>query len=469
MRSQLQIRTLAEENSSSFINGGRSRKMRRIKQISVKGLFGTLDHVIPLKMEDRITIIYGSNGIGKTITLQLLDALFNQRRGDLRKVPFDEFRVDFSDASSLRVTKSQRRETNSQDQPSRELHFHFAEAEKIEQLYTYTLNDIPYQTASEYTLLPGIDTVMPELIYLESGKWVNRFTGEFFSPQDVSESFRERLNLSKDPAWLNDLLQSMPLRFIGTQRLLSLTQYKRGGVIPEVGMEPTVNKYAEELATAIKQRRDKFGSISQVLDKTFPQRVLERQKSMPEHELRQRLAEQEKKRSRLMAAGLLDQDRSSAFQMGDQVEESQKKMLSVYVEDVDQKLGALDDISEKINLLNKIIANKQYAYKEMTVNKDAGFTFTSQDNQVVPLNKLSLGEQNELVLFYDLLFKTPPGSLLLIDEPETSLHIVWQHEFIKDVRDIIALTDLDAIIATHSPSLVHNDWDLTVGLEGKQA
>jgi hypothetical protein len=143
-----------------------------------------------------------------------------------------------------------------------------------------------------------------------------------------SERFRELLNRSKDPVWLKELRQSVSLRFIGTQRLLSLTQYKRGGIIPEVGMEPTVNKYAEELATAIRQGRDRSGSISQILDKTFPQRVLERQKSLPENELRQRLAEQEKKRLRLMTAGLLDQDKSSAFQMGDQMEEGQKKILS---------------------------------------------------------------------------------------------------------------------------------------------
>ena len=33
--------------------------MRRIKQISVEGLFGMLNHVIPLQMEERITIVHG--------------------------------------------------------------------------------------------------------------------------------------------------------------------------------------------------------------------------------------------------------------------------------------------------------------------------------------------------------------------------------------------------------------------------
>ncbi len=41
----------------------------RIKQISVDGLFGIFDHVIPLKMDERITVIHGLNGIGKTAIL----------------------------------------------------------------------------------------------------------------------------------------------------------------------------------------------------------------------------------------------------------------------------------------------------------------------------------------------------------------------------------------------------------------
>ncbi|HEY4033298.1 MAG TPA: AAA family ATPase, partial [Ktedonobacteraceae bacterium] len=78
---------------------------------------------------------------------------------------------------------------------------------------------------------------------------------------------------------------------------------------------------------------------------------------------------------------------------------------------------------------------------------------------------LSSGEQHELVLFYELLFKVAPGSLILIDEPELSLHIVWQKQFLQDVQKVTQLSDIDILIATHAPSIIHNRWDLTVGLE----
>lgn len=54
------------------------RRIRRIKQVSVTNLFGIFNHIIPLYMGDRITIIHGPNGFGKTIMLKLLNELFSQ-------------------------------------------------------------------------------------------------------------------------------------------------------------------------------------------------------------------------------------------------------------------------------------------------------------------------------------------------------------------------------------------------------
>lgn len=69
----------------------------------------------------------------------------------------------------------------------------------------------------------------------------------------------------------------------------------------------------------------------------------------------------------------------------------------------------------------------------------------------MPLKKLSSGEQHELILFYGLLFKTSPGSLIMIDEPEISLQVVWQEQFLQDVQDITRLANIDVLRANHSP------------------
>jgi len=79
---------------------------------------------------------------------------------------------------------------------------------------------------------------------------------------------------------------------------------------------------------------------------------------------------------------------------------------------------------------------------------------------------LSSGEQHELVLFHELTFGMAANSLLLIDEPEISLHIVWQQNFLPDLRRVVELSTFDAVIATHSPEIIGDNWGLTVELRG---
>ena len=69
-------------------------------------------------------------------------------------------------------------------------------------------------------------------------------------------------------------------------------------------------------------------------------------------------------------------------------------------------------------------------------------------------------------MLYELLFKAKPNSLVLIDEPELSLHLGWQVEFLKDLQNIAKLRNFDVLLATHSPEIISDRWDLTVELKG---
>jgi len=102
----------------------------------------------------------------------------------------------------------------------------------------------------------------------------------------------------------------------------------------------------------------------------------------------------------------------------------------------------------------------------MSISKKKGFIFETSDGQSISPADLSSGEQHELVLNYELLFKVQPNSLILIDEPELSLHVVWQQQFLKDLQEIIKLAGFDVLLATHSPEIINDRWDLTVELGG---
>ena len=69
-----------------------------------------------------------------------------------------------------------------------------------------------------------------------------------------------------------------------------------------------------------------------------------------------------------------------------------------------------------------------------------------------------------IVLLYELLFVVKPNSLIMIDEPEISLHVAWQLEFLSDLQRITELSEIDVVIATHAPGIINDRMDLTVEL-----
>ncbi len=115
------------------------------------------------------------------------------------------------------------------------------------------------------------------------------------------------------------------------------------------------------------------------------------------------------------------------------------------------------------------IVNNIYVNKTVTIN-EKGFFEARMDRTgtIVPLSKFSSGEKQILIMFYLLLFRAGPGYLAIIDEPEVSLHVSWQQQLGKIFADITRVRNLQMIVATHAPSVIHDDWDLAVELRAKE-
>jgi predicted ATP-binding protein involved in virulence len=108
--------------------------------------------------------------------------------------------------------------------------------------------------------------------------------------------------------------------------------------------------------------------------------------------------------------------------------------------------------------------SKWLVNKTFTINAERGFCFTDINGNPLAAACLSSGEQQEIILLYESLFNVPPDSLVLIDNPEVSMHVAWQIEFLSDIEKIAKLLGLSFIIATHSPDLINNKLDRCVDL-----
>lgn len=439
----------------------------RIKQISVSKLFGIFDHVIPLNREDRVTIIHGANGFGKTTLLRMINGLFNSRYSELRVIHFNECSIDFDDGSKIIINKFINKESDNKSKKT--LSFSFVKSDGNIQKFSPDFESNDRLRIS----MNMVENFIPNLERVAGRNWIYPPTNEVLSLEDVVERFGELLPIEsspkKEPTWLKKLKESSNIRFIESQRLLKLTENRRSqGYEKRPSMFLSVATYAKELAEEIQAKLTEYGQLAQSLDRTFPVRVVQQKASsqLTDEKLRHQLNQLEEKRSQLINAGLLNKDEDSAFQVQEEIDESTKKVLSVYIEDVDQKLSVFNDIAAKIDLFKRII-NDKFSHKQIAISKDRGFTFTTSAGNSLSPTDLSSGEQHELVLLYELLFKVKPNSLILIDEPELSLHVEWQVQFIKDLQEITKLANIDILMATHSPDIIHDRWDLTVELKGE--
>lgn len=450
----------------------------RIETIEIAGLFGIFNHAIPLNLEERITIIHGPNGFGKTATLRLVNGVFNSKYSELKAFPFNNLKISFDDSSSLDVGCEPDTEKDA-------YHFTFQSPDSSEpQHHTW----MGYQPDKRFPL-EIIEDCVPNLERFGARTWMYLPTGDRLSLEEVLERFGDRLPVDSlrqtEPEWLTTLKQKVRIHFIESQRLLNIsTEQRLLNISTERGSRAyrrtpsvfsTVSAYSDELAERMQDRFKAYGNVSQSLDRTYPARVVKHQSQQEwaDEQLRQKLHELEETRTRLIEVGLLDREEEAEFQIQPQdIDESTKNALAVYVEDVEKKLDVFKNLASKIELLRKIINAKfAYSYKTIAFDKRQGFVFTSTyrstENGNSPLSPqyLSSGEQHELVLLYELLFKVDPNSLVLIDEPELSLHVGWQSQFLQDLQAITELADLDILLATHAPSIIADRWDLTVELK----
>ena len=446
----------------------------KIKKVVVNNLFGIFHHEIPLNMENHITIIHGPNGFGKTTLLKMINALFCSRYYELRRIPFDELFVDFDDKSKLHITKKVKH-PNGKISPEEcnELTIEFKKGRSKPLSYIVKplkQQEIPFPLGALEGEIPGLDRIGRET-------WLYTPTQEKLTLIEVLDRFKDYLpppflrTLGEtEPEWLKNIRKSIPTRFIETQRLLFFSPSRRPRDYEgRPSMIPAVINYSEQVTNMIQSTLAEYATLSQSLDRTFPTRLVKGGSAteLTLDDLRTNLDELEKKRSRLIEAGLLDKGKEVDLKDLQNIDEKNRNVLSVYIDDVKKKLRFLEDLTNKIDLLVKNI-NSRFLYKKMSISKKDGFIFKTADgNEISPI-MLSSGEQHEIVLLFELLFKVKPNTLILIDEPEISLHVAWQQQFLKDLHGITKLADFDVLIATHSPQIIHDRWDLTVKLEGPQ-
>jgi len=154
-------------------------ELLRVTHVSIKSLFDIYDHEFSLDFEDRITILHGPNGVGKTILLKCISALFNGHYAFLARTPFRSFSVTLSDKSQITILREKaeprqnQRRVGREEQPAYELTAEIRTGGTKQSLAIKQVADVAQ-------LARVIEQESPFILQVDESRWFERRTNQVY-------------------------------------------------------------------------------------------------------------------------------------------------------------------------------------------------------------------------------------------------------------------------------------------------
>lgn len=102
------------------------------------------------------------------------------------------------------------------------------------------------------------------------------------------------------------------------------------------------------------------------------------------------------------------------------------------------------------------LIDELFAPTAKTINRNSNEIFFEQYGETISPYMLSSGEKQMLVILLTALVQENRHCVMLMDEPEISLHIEWQERLITLIRSLNPNAQI--ILCTHSPAIIMNGW-----------
>lgn len=138
----------------------------------------------------------------------------------------------------------------------------------------------------------------------------------------------------------------------------------------------------------------------------------------------------------------------------------------------DENLNLLKDKLLEKNREIKIIYNNRDIFKNkineffkntgksIKLDENNSIIFKIDEKNSLTPYQLSSGEKQLLIILLNIMLLDNKPTIILMDEPEISLHVEWQRIFIKTLLELNS--NLQIIMATHSPALVSKGYKNSV-------
>jgi energy-coupling factor transporter ATP-binding protein EcfA2 len=425
--------------------------MREPIKLTVHGLFGQLSHEVRLNHEDRVTILTGPNGCGKTHLLNILAAVVSLDSTALVRLPFERAHVLFSDDAHLSVARLDTGE------PGIDIS---AGKGKV------TFGSVRLLMEDLHRRLDVPD----RFERIDRDRWVDIAEGRTVSDLWIRRNFSRSQKLPEQYEFLREFQTFPAPTLVATRRLdIDPSDFDERSAPSRRRREAEARilSYVERIRSQIAEARRASLAVSQRADRGFASRALDKARaSVNEGELRKRYESLSSLHQSLHANALTEESVGVEFPSG-RTNPTERRILNLFLDDWEEKLSPLQPVHEKLQLLRAIVGEKLVG-KSLVIDTHGELSFQSESGQQISVDMLSSGEQHLLALFTMLLFAAGLQSLVLIDEPEISLHAAWKHAFLDDVLKVVAVNRQKVVLATHSTGIINGRWDLVQELVAPQ-
>ena len=413
-----------------------------LNRVKIINLFGRFNYDINFQNND-VTILTGPNGFGKSTILKIVEAISKGNIFYITTLMFEEIELTFEEDKLVHFKKINNK--------------FFLDNLEVD------LENINYEFIQIRRRFPWIK-------YKDKGIFVDLRNNNVIEEKHLqmycalSYGFNEECNWRDSAKYqeLMDKINSIKL-LIGNVRLISEQRLfrKEFSFEEREKVVDTITELPDKLKTEISKVSEEYASTANKLDSTYPKRLFAATIGLQgQEEYRKCLDIANKKFEKLNQYKLVD------MSIIDEpyYKKEHSTALKIYFDDFSEKHEVFEKLIKKLDAFTKII-NDRFSFKRICISRQEGFYIEDTDNSKrIELEQLSSGEKQEIVLFYDLIFGIKDGLLLLIDEPEISLHIAWQKKFLDDLLEVADVGDVKVIVATHSPQIISNHWDIQVDL-----
>lgn len=423
----------------------------KIKRLNIIKLYNQFSYDINF-LEDNhlLSILTGPNGYGKTTVLQIIDNISKGNFLYFYTIPFESIEFYFTENISLKIYVEENKKDTDSDEEITIKKIKFIYEDKNQNIINsleLDLEDIYKLISPAYRRSANVysiqDLTIPRLIqFIESNPELRIY-------DDIAKSQNQEQFLFFVAGFKSFFIPAQRLYFINDQeekRYYRTIQYEKKTSIDEV-----VFSIQQQLQNA------KFNYLknAQDHDNLFINKYLSSTKeAYTEEEYETESEKLQLLIDELFSYRLINKIELLKFDI------NHKKILTVYLDDLKEKLEYYVLLLRKLRVFSSVLTEKKFTNKTVSFSPEHGILVKLSDGSNIDVNSLSSGEKNEIIMLYHLIFDVKDNTVLLIDEPEISLHVAWQLEFLNDVEKIIEDKKLQVIIATHSPQIINEKWDL---------